>query len=325
MFVLRVEFLSNCDKNFVKMDSITKSILFEDKCVGVLLGGCVGDVLGSQNENLSKSEIGEKKIDFPRGCKYTDDTEMTIVLAKHLVENAGSVNLDKVHDEYSKVIKLSSRGYSAKTRSVFDNYGYFTPVGVSPTNGAIMRISPLALVRFSSNEDLLWNVKAAIFCTHGGNQDAVDTAYVYVKLLKALIRDEIKTATEIFNFVQLTVKMTRNASLFTVVKLLTRLNFSEGENLTESIFGYEFMQIRAIECFACALFCFYFYLSDPEEAVIMAANMGGDTDTIAKLTAEMAGARNGMSWIPRRWQHPEGYDILTTLATNLARMGDVEE
>jgi ADP-ribosylglycohydrolase len=46
----------------------------------------------------------------------------------------------------------------------------------------------------------------------------------------------------------------------------------------------------------------------------MAANLGGDTDTIAKLVGDLVGATYGTEWIPEEWQNPEGKDELTELA-----------
>ena len=36
----------------------------------------------------------------------------------------------------------------------------------------------------------------------------------------------------------------------------------------------------------------------PKDALIMAANMGGDTDTVAKLVGDLVGATHGTEWIP---------------------------
>jgi len=39
-----------------------------------------------------------------------------------------------------------------------------------------------------------------------------------------------------------------------------------------------------------------------EEAVIQAANLGGDADTSAAVTGALAGAAYGLDGIPRRWR-----------------------
>jgi ADP-ribosylglycohydrolase len=47
---------------------------------------------------------------------------------------------------------------------------------------------------------------------------------------------------------------------------------------------------------------FYCFLTlEPEEALIMAANAGGDTDSIASIAGALCGASSGLHWIPERW------------------------
>ena len=58
------------------MVKILKYKMMEQKFIGVLLSGCIGDILGSYNENLSFEEIRQKKritSEFINN-KFTDDT-----------------------------------------------------------------------------------------------------------------------------------------------------------------------------------------------------------------------------------------------------------
>jgi ADP-ribosyl-[dinitrogen reductase] hydrolase len=58
----------------------------------------------------------------------------------------------------------------------------------------------------------------------------------------------------------------------------------------------------ASETVPAAFYCFLKY--DPEEALIMAASSGGDTDSIASIAGSLFGALHGASWIPERWLAP---------------------
>lgn len=294
---------------------------YEQKVKGVLLGGCVGDVLGSQNEGLSYEQIIKRgiKTDFPKGKRYTDDTEMTLVLMRHMIENKGNLVMGKLHREYSDVIKSSARGYSEKTRNILTNYHEFMTAGNADTNGAVMRISPLAFYRWKSDEELRFAVKQAVYCTHGDSEDAVNTAFLYVTLLKFLINNLISTKDELIEATLSVIKrVVKNSALYTAVNLIPLVSFNENISVTESLFGHEFFQITAVHCFVCALYCFYTNFHNPQAAVVMAANMGGDTDTIAKLTGELAGAYHGCDWISYGWEHPEGYDVIQDMVKRLA-------
>lgn len=293
--------------------------MIKNKCIGMLIGGGIGDVLGSQNENLTFNEINTRGVKhlFPTSARYTDDTEMTLVLGQHLIEESGTINLVKLHKSYKHAINNGSRGYSSKTRSILGNYHEFVLAGDASTNGAIMRISPLALKNYTVDCELTADIKQAIYCTHGHSKDAIDTAYVYVKILKALLINRFSTGLEIYNYMLEVAARTRNARLFPILKLTGKINFKKQESLTSQLFGFELFQIEAIDCLACAIFCFLFNFKNPQQAIIMAANCGGDTDTIAKLTGELVGAQNGIDWIPTEWKTFEGRHQLEAMALKL--------
>ena len=90
----------------------------QKKYVGVLLGGCCGDVLGSQTEGMTpeqiKKQFGTVKT-MPEKKLYTDDTEMTLVLARHLVKNK-EILMESLHTEYGQ--EITNKGYSKNTRRI---------------------------------------------------------------------------------------------------------------------------------------------------------------------------------------------------------------
>jgi ADP-ribosylglycohydrolase len=55
----------------------------------------------------------------------------------------------------------------------------------------------------------------------------------------------------------------------------------------------------ASETVPAAFYCFLKF--EPDEALIMAASSGGDTDSIASIAGSLFGAACGASWIPKRW------------------------
>lgn len=286
-----------------------------DKMRGVLICGCIGDILGSQNEGKTFNDISDVKSCFPMNARYTDDTEMTIILAQHLIKNEGKIACNGLHNEYRSVIELSKRGYSPKTRDILSRYNMFTPINDASTNGGIMRISPLALIKRQLDDaSLMDEIRYANYCTHGGCDIVTRTAFVYVKLLKELIADNIANIYQLQISVLESCKRIKCKTLYPMIKNVFNASYRDGDNVTETLFGHEFFQIEAIDCFICALSCFVHNFNEPEKAIISAANMGGDTDTIAKLTGEMVGAKYGYSWIPDRWKEHEGKHMLTIIA-----------
>jgi ADP-ribosylglycohydrolase len=71
------------------------------------------------------------------------------------------------------------------------------------------------------------------------------------------------------------------------------------------------------EAVPAAFYCFIRF--DPEEALIHAANNGGDTDSIASMAGALTGAFHGSSWVPERWlSRLEGQEHLLQVAERLA-------
>jgi ADP-ribosylglycohydrolase len=58
----------------------------------------------------------------------------------------------------------------------------------------------------------------------------------------------------------------------------------------------------AAETVPAAFYCFLKF--SPEEALVMAASGGGDTDSIASMAGSLFGAAAGTAWIPERWLGP---------------------
>jgi ADP-ribosyl-[dinitrogen reductase] hydrolase len=86
---------------------------------------------------------------------------------------------------------------------------------------------------------------------------------------------------------------------------------SEDEDSALNPTGY------VVDSFKCALICFYTTRTF-EDAVIKAANLGGDADTIAAITGGLAGALYGYNSIPERWVDT----LAPAIRTQLDRLAD---
>jgi ADP-ribosylglycohydrolase len=239
--------------------------------------------------------------------------------------------VQKVHSMYQNIVKTSKRGYSKKTRDILTNWHDCMPANNSDTNGSVMRIAPLALVKIDDDKELLNKIKYAIYCTHGENKDAIDTSFLHVKLIKYLMQ-KCETADKLYSYALSIAKTLNNSNLYPLLVLMNPLNkkaifaqspssFLNNEilqiNLTKNIFGFDFMQIKAIHCFTIALVCFLYNFEKPVNALIMAANIGGDTDTIAKIVGDLIGAKYGINWIPENWRQPEHCTEIINLGKEL--------
>ncbi len=296
-----------------------------DKYIGALLGGCCGDVLGSQTEGMTRAQIiskfGDQVSLMPEKKLYTDDTEMTLVLARHLVKN-NEVKLVELHEEYAK--EITDKGYSKKTRNTLalfkEGRGAFCPAGNSDHNGSVMRIAPLGLMKFETR-DLIRHTREAIYYTHGNSADSHASAFLHCKLIRALLEDRFETKKEYFIYI---MGHARNHSPLWVKMNLVHYCLKVSPpvpSITAELLGHEdIFQIKAIDALCCAMYIFFRFYEDPKKAVCFAASMGGDTDTIAKITGDLCGALHGTGWIPEEWRGVEGEEELTALGKKLCEM-----
>lgn len=67
-----------------------------------------------------------------------------------------------------------------------------------------------------------------------------------------------------------------------------------------------------VDSFHCALYSIR-STDNFADAIITATNMGGDSDTIAAITGGLAGAKYGLSNIPKKWVDELSESIRQTL------------
>ena len=288
----------------------------ENKFIGILLCGACGDILGSQNE-------GKKNINYvtllPVGKKYTDDTEMMLILTKHLIKN-NNINIPQLHEEYLYELKKYNRGYSSKTKNQLEyteQSNYLNTPNQSDTNGSIMRIAALSLIKFKNDEILYEYIKKAIYFTHNSN-DAHFSCYIFIKLLKEIVFNNNQlTKDYLINYL---LKLSENNTSFYIRFKLISLFLIENEfnwNITKDLLGQNIFQIKAIDCLSISIYIFLYLINDPLSAICTAASIGGDTDTIAKIVGDLCGALYGYKWLPIEWGNIENEEEIIELGRKL--------
>jgi len=302
----------------------------EQRSVGILLGTMVGDVLGAPVETWRPSKIigihGRLKT-FVKGehlgvegeerfGMYTDDTNSTLALASSLVTKQ---TLDPEHialENANFFMKIPKRGYSQHSRatleSILDGSVNYKDAGVmlfeegSWSNGATMKISPIGFCFRNSSEEILRKAVAqALISTHV-HPESTDAAFIQAKAISILV----KINSQSFSPENFLNELIDHASHSRVVRNLriVKTNLSEKKDIaiTNIILNSvpeigEHFQIRASDALACSVYAFVKHYNEPDQAVIEAVNMGGDTDTLGAITGALVGALHGVHWIPRIW------------------------
>jgi poly(ADP-ribose) glycohydrolase ARH3 len=282
-----------------------------DRFLGSALGTFVGDALGEPVEGWSHSAIysrfGLLDTMLRAVGRYTDDTQMMIGILETLLEEKGfvpAVCARKFQENFDH-----SRGYGRRIFGVMDRIRQGIPWDQAGTdsfgNGGAMRIAPIGCFYYADLEAIKANAILSARITHGhpeGLAGAVAQATAVGLAFQYSLSSEPIEPKKFLD--SITAQMTDIDKGF--AKALDRIkSIPRGSMLEviEAIAGRYSLSLRAIESVPAAIGAFV--LTDSfQEAVVLAVNLGGDTDTIGAMAGAIAGAYYGYSQMPEEWLSP---------------------
>jgi len=255
-----------------------------------LLGGAVGDALGATTEFMKPAQIRER-IGVHREItgggwlnllpgQVTDDTQMTLCVARGIVQ-AREWNLAAIADRFAHWLSGGPADVGATCRRGILEYVETRRLSAAPNewdagNGAAMRVAPVALYTLGDEELLSRLAVEQAHITH--HHPLSDAACVSVGtmiqrgLLGAPLRDLREAAEE--------------------------LAARHPEFLFE---GYDGESSAYVPDTLRTVLDAFFSTGSFEECLVKTVNRGGDADTAGAIAGAIAGARYGLSAIPRRW------------------------
>lgn len=264
---------------------------------GCLVGQAAGDALGSLVEFHSSEQIARI---YPDGVREmdcspvfntlpgqpTDDTEMAFALARSILSN-GDYRTDWALQSYINWIE--SHPFDCGTTISSGLNG--NPNPHSKANGALMRISPLAIFgAFLPSEKVSQYAKHDAFITHP-NEVCQQCNSVYCVGIASAIRHGFSaedTYKIIFNHAH---EIGADSSVIDVIKASRE---HPPNNFTHQS-GYVLL------AFQNALYWLLQSNTNLETAVINTIGSGGDTDTNAAICGALLGSVHGLDAIPQRW------------------------
>ena len=295
-----------CDNVIPKKKKKGRDMLKVDKIVGVMVGVAVGDALGVPVEFMDWKSIRDKYgiLDRmvgggtwgqPAGA-VSDDTMMALAVAEGIVKNPK----DPVESIGEKFIEW----YKGRP---FD-------VGICCSSV----IQNVMMKKTANKWD--WFLSASDYDKRsrgrsGGNGGLMRTAFVgcYYKEPK----DVVVQASDICGMTHQNSVAQTDCELMSLI-IHELIDGGDKESIENLIMNYEDCNKRydigeiegypfnvkpngyGVNSLACALKCVLTTRSF-RDAVIMAVNMGGDTDTIGAITGAIAGALYGADSIPKEW------------------------
>jgi ADP-ribosylglycohydrolase len=279
-----------------------------DKFLGSALGTFVGDALGEPVEGWPHRAIYVQfgLLDSMIGGegRYTDDTQMMIGILETLAEKRGfdpGVCARRFQENFDPC-----RGYGRRIFGVMKRIRQGMPwdqVGTdSFGNGAAMRIAPIGCLYHRDLEALKENAILSARITHNhpeGLAGAVAQATAVGLALQYGLSNQPLEPQDFLNRISAQVIDIdkRFAASVDEIKSIPKGPLLD---VIEAISGQYRLDLRAIESVPAAIGAFT--LTDTfREAVVLAVNLGGDTDTLGAMAGAIAGAYYGYGRIPEEW------------------------
>lgn len=234
-----------------------------------MFGAIIGDIVGSRFEFDNRKS---KKFElFTNTCDYTDDTVMTLAVAKALLPYETITDINAFKQELVRVMHEVGMphphcGYGGRF-CTWMMKNYTEPYG-SCGNGSAMRVSPVAWFAGSLDEcERLAAATAEVTHNHPeGIKGAMAVAGAIYLARTGHSMTEIREYTEHFYHID-----------FTLDELRPDYNFEE--TCQDSV-------PQALEAF--------FESTSFEDAIRNAVSIGGDSDTIADMAGAIAEAYYGV-------------------------------
>lgn len=222
-----------------------------------MLGAIAGDIIGSTYEYHKQKEYDFELI--PKYSRFTDDTVMTLAVAKWLMED------DSLSSKYLiECMQLLGRRYPCDYGIMFCNWLWNDNPNPNNSFGNAMRVSPVGLYAKSLNEALeLACVTASVSHNHPeGIKGAQSVAAAMYMARKGYTKDQIREIiAAIFDY-----------NLFRTIEEI-RPTYRGGGSCQRSV-------PEAIIAFLDG--------KDFEDVVRLAVSLGGDADTQAAIAGGIA-------------------------------------
>ncbi|SOB99245.1 ADP-ribosyl-[dinitrogen reductase] hydrolase [Ureibacillus xyleni] len=266
-----------------------------DKILGGLFGVAIGDALGATTEFMSQKEIeaehGIVKDIIGGGCwdvqpgETTDDTAMTIAVAKGIITNFEDP-IEDIGRQFLLWKNTNPIDIGITIRVVFKHFegNWFEAAkrahdildGRSAGNGSLMRCLPVALAYYEIYKMEQISV-AQSKMTHFDDL-ASEACIIYNRIAHRLLRnDDLKTS------ILAEIKNTRYEKISSLKPDCPADGF-------------------VVNSMKWALYWLLNYVSF-EEVVIGATNIGGDSDTIAAIAGGLKGLEVGYNNLPNHYKN----------------------
>jgi ADP-ribosylglycohydrolase len=294
-------------------DNRTSSTV-SDRILGSLQGVATGDAIGKQTETLSREAVARWYPDGVRGFEgtpgttipryvgnprrewligeTTDDTERTIAVARAILED-GEVR----HATVGRELLSCRKSVHPSIKSLWEFHKAGDPARVAQCHegcGAAIRVAPVgAMYRPERLEEIVAAAYEASISTHGGTlalaAAAATAAAVSAAIDGASASDIVGLAEQAATHVEYQRSGSANASIAGAIRgvhvELSRWTTLEPDEVAAAYFPRTPLTVVPLAIALATI------LESAEAAILLAANAGGDSDSVASIAGAILGAR----------------------------------
>ena len=336
--------LSDDDRKNEKIRRIQGSIM------GLAIGDAVGaPVEFRPHAYMLENEVKDMQSGGTWGLEkgqWTDDTSMALCLAASLIVKGGF----NAYDQLVKYRRWYRFGYMSSTGKCFDigkatrdaitafegrrqnlreeinakgknlsdsdlessienkmrahRKGLKFGTADSAGNGPLMRLAPIPCFFSDSYDDMMKHIQEATQLTHDDKR-AVDACRFYAALIWYALNGKSKDELLDPNFYQKTLEL----ELHPEIHEIAMGSYKKEKGYEDGIRGKGYV----VDSLKAALWAFYKDGNNFKDGVLLAVNLGDDTDTTAAIYGQLAGAVYGIDKLDKDWVSDvyEGTFILT--------------
>ena len=272
----------------------------QDRYTGAMLGLALADALGARREGgaiagyLWGAIVGGGK----KALRWTDDTQMSMLLAESLLE-CGGVDADRLARRWAdgmegwrgygpgarKLLQRIAKGEDWRTasRSVFPDGSF--------GNGAAMRAAPLGLFYRGRPEDLETAAELAASITHV-HPLGIEGCVLIARAVAYVLERPFEPGSLLDRLLD-----SSSAPEYTKRLKLARTYLDE-EPRPKEVKQRLGTRVRAHESAVTAVYLFCRFNDDYRSLIEYIIMLGGDTDTIGAMAAGIFGALRGKEALP---------------------------
>ena len=306
-----------------------------DRALGAFYGLALGDALGMPTQSMSRAEIARRygpirtlhdavadqpiAPGMPAGS-ITDDTEQAMLLGQLLIRGGGRVEPEVFAQalldwEADVARRGSSDLLGPSTKRALELLGN----GASPdeagrtgtTNGAAMRITPVAIATAPDLGRLVEAVVAASKITHNTNLGIAAASAVAAAVSAGIDGADLPTALDLAE--RAADEGGRRGHWCAGGEIAARIRWvrrwvrdlgegvsggERGDAVGDAVYAVVGTSVAAQESVIAAFALVEALGSSPIDVLTTAAGLGGDTDTIAAIAGAILGAQHGLSGLP---------------------------